>query len=473
MPLDIQNLLKKLSGESVETTPSEVSPSTNDVGESSIKLYGVIMCRNESTNISRSIDSLKGLDGLFVYDTGSTDNTIQVARDDCTRNNLSMWLLEGKFEDFSISRNKLLDFARDTLQGIVSDEVKDTKLVSIPMNKRWFILLDANDTLQGSTELRRHLETVVDGPTPTSNGVFITNDAIYIRQQWKTAVDHFLDFKNHRCVRADSTMRYTGVVHECLVESDTKNPKSRVNVMAPDAICVYQDRQLDTTQSSEARWSRDKKLLLKSYHKEKPKVPRTVFYLAQTCKCLGHFDEALRYYRERLDYPNGFEEERYVAAYEIGYVLYTHFLQKPFVEIPNEKPTNRYNRQQDYKIQQEKLLTECKLRLIEAFDWSHRAEPLIILGRHHLARKEWSQAYMYLHTACKVPEPVEALLWYDKRLYSYERWHYLSQAAFYFGEFAKDQECKVQGRIASEKAVAACNLDIDKNNLAIYKNLGI
>jgi glycosyltransferase involved in cell wall biosynthesis len=124
-----------------------ISATTIEVG-GGVRIVCIMMVKNESTNIERSIASVKDLDGLVLFDTGSTDDTIEKTRALCKSHNLPFYLLQGEFEDFSKSRNKLIDYAQ-------SLNISD-----------WMILLDANDELQNVPKLREYLGTVKDLPLP-------------------------------------------------------------------------------------------------------------------------------------------------------------------------------------------------------------------------------------------------------------------------------------------------------------------
>ncbi len=393
-----------------------------------------MMVKNEETNILRSLNSIKELDGLILFDTGSTDKTIEITEKWCKENNLSFELLKGQFVDFSVSRNKLLDFCVGKAD--------------------WLVLLDANDELQGASKLRDFLKTVKD-----ENG--ITRDAIYIRQKWKISTDNYMIFKNHRVIRADTTMRYICVVHECLVESKPELQKKRIEDISPEGIFVYQDRLLDTTMSSEARWHRDQKLLQKAYDNQPSgkKDPRTVFYLAQTYKCLRKFRKAIEYYTERATLI-GFLEEVYVSCFEVGSLSNLFYHQK-FEEIKDEKPKIRENRL--YQFNQEKQIHYDNFikYMIKAAELDKRAEPLIWLSKHYLEINNFDLAYMYIHQACRIEEPTKTLLWYDTQVYSYERWHLLGRICYYIGEYER-------GKYGCDKAIAHSDLQIDKDNLKWY-----
>jgi glycosyltransferase involved in cell wall biosynthesis len=472
-----------------------------------MRIIAIMMVKNESTNIERSISSIQSLDGLVMYDTGSTDNTIELARSLCEKYNLQFHLLQGEFEDFSKSRNKLIDYAQ-------SLKVSD-----------WMVLLDANDELQNAEGLRKYLENVKDvrvpleeyidaicnecalestielkprilqklGETPfadvkevieknpnivdkyilnivssrpVAKPIVITRDCIYLLQKWKTAENNYIEFKNHRCIRSDTSMRFIGVVHECLVDALAHPSKVRMNEILEDVI-VYQDRLLDTTQSSEKRWVRDKKLLQKEYFdKSKPADPRTIFYFAQTCKCLGEYSQARRLYEERYNFIGGFEEERYVSAYECGVLEYTNYT-KQFKPPENLKSDSKKdmarleNAKIDYEKDRKNSFENAKMWFNRAFEHSPRAEPLLVLGRHYFDEKKYYIAYMYLNMAVRLPVPTTSLLWFNKEIYNYERWHLHSIISELNG-FTDD------AIISCQKAIDARGDENDKKNMALF-----
>lgn len=503
------------------------------------RIICIMMVRNESSNIERSIRSVKDLDGLVLYDTGSTDDTIEKSRSLCAQYNLPFYLLQGEFEDFSKSRNKLIDYARD---------------LNI---SEWMILLDANDELQNVPKLRQYLPNVKDvdvapldkakailvnsvidckneliGGTKnitdvlenlkreanaylfgkvnydeganfveniatqiltaiasSSNGIHtlarqvekVTRDVIYLKQKWKIAENNYLEFKNHRCIRSDTTMRYTGVVHECLVDvQPSKNGAigaTRANEILDDVI-VYQDRLLDTTMSSERRWIRDKKLLQKEYNK-KVVDPRTIFYYAQTCKCLGEKELSRKLYEERYFVEGGFQEERYVAAYECGMFLLIDSMEQ--FKPPGESGTGAPGSQTESQGKKKKpvdveflkkhfensrklMFDEARTWFLRAYEHSPRAEPLLALSKYYCEKKMWLNAYMYSSMACKLPEPKDALLWYNSKVYTYDRWH-VNSLTSYRCNFADD------AIESGQKAIDAESNDCDIKNMLYFQQL--
>ena len=82
-------------------------------------LAALIMLKNEEESIKITLESIKNhIDHVIVYDTGSTDNTIEVCRDMCKRNKQTLQLKQGIFKNFPESRNDSIDFAEGLDQPI-------------------------------------------------------------------------------------------------------------------------------------------------------------------------------------------------------------------------------------------------------------------------------------------------------------------------------------------------------------------
>jgi GR25 family glycosyltransferase involved in LPS biosynthesis/tetratricopeptide (TPR) repeat protein len=66
------------------------------------------MFKNEEEILNRCLDSVKDLvDGFLLVDTGSTDNSIEIAK------TYSPYVYQIEFEDFVITKNKVLEIAKD------------------------------------------------------------------------------------------------------------------------------------------------------------------------------------------------------------------------------------------------------------------------------------------------------------------------------------------------------------------------
>jgi glycosyltransferase involved in cell wall biosynthesis len=84
----------------------------------------VIVCKNEADVIGRTLKSLQGLtDDIVVYDNGSEDDTVTIARQFPVR------LYEGIWEGFGKTKNKAIALAKhDWILNLDADEAIDEKL---------------------------------------------------------------------------------------------------------------------------------------------------------------------------------------------------------------------------------------------------------------------------------------------------------------------------------------------------------
>ena len=92
-----------------------------------------MIVRNEAENLPALFESARGLvDAWVIVDTGSTDNTIEVAR------SLGATVIEDPWDDdFARSRNVVLSHAEE-----------------VHPDADWFIILDGDDRVENATGLR-------------------------------------------------------------------------------------------------------------------------------------------------------------------------------------------------------------------------------------------------------------------------------------------------------------------------------
>jgi len=368
-----------------------------------------IMIKNEEKRIEVSFDSVKNYCNTFVVlDTGSTDKTIEICKDYCKKNNITLHLKEEKFVNFSVSRNVLLKYCDEVLPKY-----------------RYLLLLDCNDELKNGDDLMNFIQQY--------NG---DSTGFHLRQQWWTGTN--LDsYFNIRMVKSHSKWTYKEVVHEYVSCDDKKLNLNPNNILKLEHIILFQDRTKDDDKSMR-RFCRDKSLLFDEHLKE-PTASRTLFYLAQTCGCLGNLADAYKYYILRTK-EEGFIEEVYQSLFRLGEVSES-------LGHPWEESESWY---------------------LKAFSHSQRAEPLVKLAEHYLEynmlgekKPDYLRSYMYASMACKLCYPLNQILFVDRRCYNYKRWHVLGRCAFYVQRYK-------EGKEATLKAIQAEDLEIDLNNLVHY-----
>jgi len=111
------------------------------------KISAAFIARNEAVNISEALKSVAFADQVVVADTGSTDNTIEIARE------LGAEVHSIVFEGFGNTKNKALDFCTGD----------------------WVLFIDADERV--TSELAEKIMNVSNNDTPTAG--FLINRLTY------------------------------------------------------------------------------------------------------------------------------------------------------------------------------------------------------------------------------------------------------------------------------------------------------
>lgn len=335
-----------------------------------------MMLKNESQRIMVTLKTLeKFVNGLIIFDTGSTDNTIEILEKWCAEQQIPLHLKKGEFVDFSKSRNDLFDFA-DTVEGY-----------------DFLLLLDCNDELQNGPKFLEECERLSKVPEK----VFM------MRQRWLTGsfVNKYL---NARLVKSKHGWRYKKRVHEYLAP-----PNGDININRPpvsEDVVLYQNRN-DDDDKTHKRFKRDKEFLM--VDATEGKDPRDMFYLAQTLSCLNEFDEAYNWYQKRGEIIEGFWEERF----------------------------HSYLRSAEIAITKKNDVDLAVANYFKAAMIDFRAEPLIALGKIYREKQDFVLAYTFLSAACELEFPHNNILFISENDYTYERWQQLSIVCFYVGKYTE------------------------------------
>lgn len=391
----------------------------------------LMMVKNEELRIHVSLESVKNIvDAIIIYDTGSSDKTIDIIVDFVKKNKINLYLIQGEFEDFSTSRNISLDFA-DTI------------------NVKYLLLLDSNDELKSNDNFTLK-KIAFDFQDKDPSGFLLC-------QQWKSGSEHTerIDkYYNIRFIKNKNRWRYKGSVHEWISKIDEgntdpniKNESGKYIQKVDDSIFIFQDRTKDDDKSFK-RFTKDRECLLRDF-KKNSEDPRTIFYLGQTCQCLNLHDESLYYNRLRTEYE-GFQEEVFHAFFRCG--LSATALRHSWDDI---MPW-----------------------YMKAFGHSLRAEPLYKIAEYYrgladLQSKQkkqnfntWKIAFMFIDQACNLSYPDDAILFVDRAIYDYGRWHLMGIIGFYAHEFKRGKEGAMKAFEHSKKEIdeknIKCYIDIEK-----------
>lgn len=91
----------------------------------------VVLAKNNDNTIKKTLQSLEGFDDVVVYDNGSTDESINIAK-----SFLNVNLIQGEFKGFGWTKNHAATYAKnDWILIIDSDEVVDDILFNSLKNK--------------------------------------------------------------------------------------------------------------------------------------------------------------------------------------------------------------------------------------------------------------------------------------------------------------------------------------------------
>ena len=232
---------------------------------SSKTLGALIMVKNEEVSIRQTIQSLKNVvSDVIVFDTGSTDKTIDIIKATCLKNNQTLHLKIGTFKTFPESRNESIEFA----------ETIDVENL---------IMLDAGDEFECAISISEWLSVIKTIPTGYNFGV--------VKLKWLES-NNLTEHYDIRLIKNRKGCRYdlTFPVHEKFATIE-----NLVHFMKN--FTLYQNRD-KYSESTSLRMAKDIELLSKA----KPHS-RNYYYLAQS-------------YIFMKDYKNGFKYNLMVLDFE-------------------------------------------------------------------------------------------------------------------------------------------------------------
>ncbi len=228
-----------------------------------------MIVRNESVTLPRLAATLTSqIDHWTVVDTGSTDNTVQVAREAFSF--APGGVIEDRWRGFGPSRNVAFEAAEP--------------------HTDWLLTLDADDTFHGSIA-RDELDDV---------------DVLHAEYRFAN-----LHYWVPRLVRSGQGWRWHGRAHEYLAAPGATTRARRSHTF-------WVEHHADGGSRGD-KFEREVGLLLEDWA-EHPEDPRTAFYLGRCYDDVGAAADAITWYRRRLDLP-GWDEETFYARFRLGACL--------------------------------------------------------------------------------------------------------------------------------------------------------
>lgn len=330
---------------------------------SSRRIVLVLMVKNESKIIERCMQGAVPIcDAFCIVDTGSTDDTVGVAQ---------AWLQQqegqGHARPFRIAHHEWVNFGRNRSLSF-GEGVAFCQQLGWDPRYTWALFLDGDMVLRVGDAFCKDMAL---------------KDAGYQVMQRQGTLEYY----NLRLARMDVPWKCTGATHEywesCLPEGAREKDTTE---MEPGVLAID---DVNDGGAKADKFERDIRLLLAEYE-TRPRNPRTLFYLAQSYQNCGKPEQAIPWYKRRLE-VDGWHEEGWYAKLSLG---------RCYLAI--KKPI------------------EAEFWLMDCFEGNHRrAEPLYELAKHFRETGEHFKAMHYCTKAMDISKPSKGLF-VDSEVYSWK-----------------------------------------------------
>lgn len=327
----------------------------------------ILMVKNEGHIIKRCLDSaVDFVDACFILDTGSTDNTIDIISDIISSDiyKKPVKLAHTVFQTFGKTRSQSFTLAKEFI----------TKDCMWNPNDSYGLLLDADMCLK-----------VVNFDLAA-----LTNYDEYKIIQCQLG----LEYHNTRLIRMSLDWKCIGSTHEYWAIGNNIPTKNTVGIFKnmgkiwiddiSDGGCKSDKLERDEKllKSDLADSIRDNNLFTKQ---------RTLYYLAQTYKCMRNYTKAIEIYLQRVD-CGGWDEEVWSSYYNIASL---------YLEVGNKEKSIEY--------------------ALKAYDKdTTRAEPLHLLTRIYMFKEDHELALKYVNMGISIKKNTTKLLSSEMYIYTYE-----------------------------------------------------
>lgn len=316
--------------------------------------------RDESKVIKRLIDSVRDyIDYYVIIDTGSKDDTIKVIKR--STKGIKGEIHKSKWRNFGENRTELMHKAKG--------------------KGDYLLLMDADMVVNFSKGFNKNNL----GP----------HKAYYLRYTGEIAFSQLLLVSGHE------DWQYIGYTHEYIFTKDL----GKTPILTDITITHHADGS-----HRPEKIERDLRLLHKAIE-ENPEDSRAYFYLAQTYALAQKFEEAIKYYTERVR-RGGWQEEVYYSLHQIGVLNY---------RLGNiDSAIAQFHESYSYR--------------------PHRYESLYMLGLIFRERKKYHLAKLYFDQIIAIDHPETDLLFVHRHHKEYLADFELAICNYYIGNLQKAKQ---------------------------------
>lgn len=326
------------------------------------KICLTMIVKNEGKIIERCLKSTKGVvDCICICDTGSTDDTVQIIE-----NYMQKACIPGK-----VCRHEWKNFGHNRTLSVQASQ-KMLAEMGFPLTDTFLLLLDADMMLEVSPEFTKKS---------------INADSYHFIQK-----NPWIVYYNTRLVRASLPWKCVGVTHEYW-SSQIPCKEEKLLTLAID------DR--DDGGSKSDKFERDIRLLTQGLQDEPGNV-RYMFYLANSYKNLKKYDEAIKWYKERIAGGGWFEEVWY-SKYMIGQIY-----------------------------QEMDQWDQALANYLDAYQYNPaRAETIQEVSKYYRLKEQYNLSYFYAKQGSRIPYPQDQVLFIAYPVYDYLFDEDISISAYY------------------------------------------
>lgn len=332
-----------------------------------VKVIFICMIKNEEKIIERCLQNAMSIcDAICINDTGSTDNTREKITEFFNKNPFEFVIYGNEWKNFGYNRTRAFNYA-----------VEYCNILGWDLNTTYGLLLDADMILK-----------VVN-----FNKEDLNQNGYKIMQKNNT-----IEYYNTRFIKLGHPWKCVGVTHEYW-DGDNTGTLTKEQIYIDD---------IGDGGAKNDKFERDIRLLTQGLIDEPTNV-RYVFYLAQSLKDTGKFEEAIKMYKKRISMGGWFEEVWY-SYYMIG---------KCWINLRDE---NKF---------------ECWMN--RAYNYRReRVEPIYELTKYFREVGQQIKAYHYYMIGCNITYPKNDLLFIENKLYEKYLFEYEYSILQYY-VFPKDR----------------------------------
>lgn len=406
------------------------------------KLCLCMIVKNESSIIERCLNASKSIiDFISICDTGSTDNTPEIIKNWCKENNIPGTVHHEPFKNFGYNRTLAASLAQETYP-----------------EADYLLLLDADMVLEVQ---------------PNFDKCSLEND-LYLTMQYDNQIKYWLI----RLLKTSLPWKSVGVTHEYWDIDHSRLGADQLNYLGTqgriDSLIIYD--QTDGGSRSD-KFERDKQLLLEGIKDETTPLDlkvRYMFYLAQTFSCLNELEEAIKWYKKRVE-AGGWVEEVYYSLLQTGSCYerlanISSFNRQQLIKESEENKSIVNQFAVDNLIRQEEQFFALAITYFQNA-WEYRptrAESLYHLAKMHRIKSKNNIALMYALRGKEIPFPQEDILFVDYHVYDYLFDYEISICAYYTENkqgLGRDAIKRLQSKI---KELPLHIAETVENNLKFY-----